>query len=122
MAKDIVTTRYTSDGGANYAMQVEGARTAITGNDVKLGLQVGVAGDKRPPKGFKPRTVRVYDPLGKLWRTVVCYTKTATLYAGGATTIDLPVAPGIVSDPITFNRMSAKGESDRAVTGDLYTT
>jgi hypothetical protein len=119
MGANFKTTRYLSDGGDHYAMQVNANVAEPTGNQAKLGLTAGVAGDPRPPKGFKPRSVRVYDPVGGKWRTVVCYTPTATLFTGVAATIDLLADPSDAESAVTFNRMAAKGESSRAVTGDL---
>jgi hypothetical protein len=122
MGANMKTGRYTTDGGDHYAVQFNGLLADVTGTPAKLGITGGVAGDPRPPTGFKMRTVRCYDPDAMKWRTVVCYTPTATLFTGVATTVDLLSDPGSSANPVTFNRMAAKGESSRAVTGDLYST
>jgi hypothetical protein len=121
MGANMQTVRYTTDGSQHYAVQMNGLLGQVTGTPAKLGVTPGVAGDPRPPKGFKMRTVRCYDPVDKKWRTVVCYTASATLFTGVATTVDLLADASGSGTPITFNRMAAKGESSRAVTGDLYT-
>jgi hypothetical protein len=85
---NVVAWRYTADDGVtHYRLRAKKALVDQTGagSAVKVGGQAATVSVPLPPRGFRPRRVYVASADGTVKRSVVAYSSSALIAAGGET-------------------------------------